>query len=122
MLPPILTTLQASATVRSLLGARPRVWRMGRAEQGGEKPYAVWQVVSGVPENTLSESPAIDRASVQIDVYSKVDADCEQIAAAIRDQLETVTHMTGWRASEREEQTNLYRISMDFDYWLPRDA
>jgi hypothetical protein len=120
MLPPIFTTLQASATVRSLLGARPRVYRFGEAPQNDSKPYAVWQIVSGVPENTLSETPSIDRDSIQIDVYSKTDAEIEDIAIAIRDQMETVTHMTAFRTPPREADTRLYRISMDFDYWLPR--
>lgn len=122
MLPPIYTTLQASATVRALLGARPRVYRMGEAPQDNEKPYVTWFVVAGTPENTLSELPAIDRNSIQIDVWTKKDAECEEIAMAVRDQMETVTHMTAWRNPPRDEETRLYRISMDFDFWLPRDA
>ncbi len=122
MLPPIYTTLQASETVRGLLGARPRVYRMGEAPQDGDKPYSTWLVISGVPENTLSETPGIDRNSVQIDVWAKADADCEAIATAVRDQMETVTHMTAWRVSPREETTRLYRISLDFDWFLARDA
>jgi hypothetical protein len=122
MLPPVYTTLQASATVRGLLGARPRVYRMGEAPQEGDKPYATWLVISGVPENTLSETPAVDRNSIQIDVWAKGDAECEAIATAVRDQMETVTHMTAWRVHPREETTRLYRIGMDFDFWLPRDS
>lgn len=122
MFPPVYTTLQASATVRNLLGARPRLSRMGEAPQAGDKPYATWLIVSGVPENTLSETPVIDRDTVQIDVFAKDDAECEAVAKAIRDQMETVTHMTAWRVLPREEVTRLFRISLDFDYWLPRDA
>jgi hypothetical protein len=120
MLPPVFTTLQASAAVRALLGARPRVHRHGEAPQGETKPYAVWLVVSGVPENTLSESPSMDRNSIQIDIYSKIDAECVEIAEAVRDQMETVTHMTAWRVLPREADTGLYRVSMDFDWFLSR--
>lgn len=122
MIPPVFTTLQASATVRGLLGARPRVYRMGEAPQGDTKPYAVWLIVSGVPENTLSELPTIDRNSIQIDVYAKSDAECSEVATAVRDQMETVTHMTAFRVLPREDETRLYRISMDFDYFLPRET
>lgn len=122
MLPPIYTTLQASAQVRALLGARPRVFRMGEAPQDCAKPYATWLVISGVPENTLSETPAVDRASIQIDVWTKGDAECVEVATAIRDQMETVTCMTAWRVSPRDEVSRLYRIGMDFDFWLGRDA
>lgn len=119
MIPPIFTTLQASAAVRALLGARPRVYRHGEAPQGVTVPYAVW-VVTGTPENTLSESPSIDRNSVQIDVYAGTDAQCIEVAEAIRDQMETVTHMTAFRNPPRDPETRLYRMSMDFDFWLPR--
>jgi hypothetical protein len=121
MLPPIYTTLQASATVRSLLGARPRVYRFGEAPQDKAKPYVVWQVISGLPENTLGELPSIDRDSIQVDVYAKEDAECEEVARAVRDRMEEVTYMTAFRSPPREPETRLFRISMDFDYWLPRE-
>jgi hypothetical protein len=121
MLPPIYTLLQASSDVRSLLRARPRLYRHCEAPQDETRPYAVWLIVSGIPENTLSESPAVDRDTVQLDIYTKGDAECETVAKAVRDQMETVTYMTAWRNPPRETETRLYRISMDFDYWLPRD-
>lgn len=122
MFPPIYTTLQASADVRSLLGARPRLYRQGEAPQNVTRPYATWLLVSGVPENTLGESPAIERQGVQIDVYGTTDAEADEIGNAVRDQMETVTHMTAWRNAPRDESTRLYRVSMDFDYWLPRES
>lgn len=122
MFPPIYTTLQASATVRSLLGAKPRVFRMGEAPQNVQTPYAVWQLVSGVPENQLSGTPTHDRDTVQIDVYSKTDAECEAAAIAIRDQMETVTHMTAARSLPRDQETRNFRASMDFDFWLARET
>jgi len=122
VLPPLYTLLQASSAVRERLGARPRLYRHGEAPQNEERPYAVWLVVSGVPENTLSEKPAVDRDTVQIDIYAKTDADVVATAKAVRDQMETRTHMTAWRNPPREPETRLFRISMDFDYWLPREA
>lgn len=132
MFPPIYTLLQASAEVRSIFGARPRIFRHGEAPQapppkaGGNvpevKPYATWLLVSGVPENQLSGTPGHDRAGVQIDVWTRGDAECEAAARAIRDQMETQTHMTALRGLARDRDTRLYRISMDFDYWLARES
>lgn len=132
MFPPIFTTLQDSATVRSIFGARPRVYRHGEAPQlpppkaGGTvpevKPYATWLLVSGVPENNLSSTPSHDRDGVQIDVYARGDQECVDAAKAVRDQMETVTHMTALRGLTRDVDTRLYRISMDFDFWLAREA
>lgn len=122
MLPPIYRTLQADADVRAILGDRPRVYRMGEAPQKAAVPYAVWQVVAGTPENTLSETPSHDRAGVQIDVYSATDAGCADAAAAIRDRMEQVSHMTAYRTLPRDLETKNFRISMDFDFWLAREA
>lgn len=132
MFPPIFTTLQASSTVRLIFGARPRVYRHGEAPQlpapkaGGNvpdvKPYATWLLVSAVPENQLSGTPGHDRDGVQIDVWATGDAECVAAAQAVRDQMETVTHMTAARGLVRDRETRLYRISMDFDYWLARES
>ncbi len=132
MFPPIFTTLQDSATVRSIFGARPRVYRHGEAPQlpppkaGGNvpevKPYATWLIISSVPENQLSGLPGHDRVGLQLDVYARGDAECVTAAQAIRDRLETDCHMTALRGLARDGDTRLYRISMDFDYWLPREA
>ena len=132
MFPPIFTTLQDSARVRDIFGARPRVFRHGEAPQlpppkaGGTvpevKPYATWLLVSVAPENQLSGTPGHDRDGVQIDVWARGDAECVTAAEAIRDQMETVTHMTALRGLARDKETRLYRISMDFDYWLARES
>ena len=78
--------------------------------------------MSAVPENNLSSTPSHDRDGVQIDVYARGDAECVEAAQAIRDRMETVTHMTALRGLTRDVDTRLYRISMDFDFWLPREA
>ncbi len=122
MIPPIYTTLQASSTVRGIFGARPRIFEDGEAPQGVATPYATWLVVSGVPENSLGESPSIERQGVQIDVWAATQAEATAGAEAIRDQMETVTHMTAWRSPPRDESTRRFRRSMDFDYWLPRES
>ena len=132
MFPPIFTTLQDSARVRAIFGPRPRVYRHGEAPQlpppkaGGTvpevKPYATWILASSAPENQLSGTPGHDRAGVQIDVWARGDAECVTAAEAIRDQMETVTHMTALRGLARDKETRLYRISMDFDYWLARES
>jgi hypothetical protein len=122
MLPPLYTTLQSSADVRALMGPRPRLFRQGEAPQKEDKPYGVWLVVSGVPENTLSETPTIDRCSIQIDLYATTDDQSEALAIAVRDCLEPYAHMTAWRVVGREPETRLFRISVDFDWWNPRPA
>lgn len=120
MFPPIYTLLQASVAVRNLLGARPRIYR-DEAPQDPERPYGVWLVVSGVPENTLSETPGHERVTVQLDLYAATQEVSAAVAQAVRAQLETATHITAWR-SDRDAETRAYRVSFDFDYWLARES
>jgi hypothetical protein len=121
MLPPVFTTLQASQAVRDIFGARPRLYGSGEAPQNEQRPYMTW-LSFGTPENTLSETPTIDRDTVQIDVYVVSEVDLQPAAKAVRDQMETVTHMTAFRSKPRDPLTRLYSLSMDFDYWVPREA
>lgn len=127
MLPPIFTLLQASAAVRAVLGARPRVFhgsapQVERTAQAGARPFVVWFVVAGVPQNTLGETPSHERVTVQLDVYATSDSEADDIGAAIRDQMEAASHMTDWRSSGQDAETRLYRRSLDFDYWLARES
>jgi hypothetical protein len=120
MLPPIFQTLKAAGAVTPLIGNPPRAYRHGAAPQDVIKPYVTWFIVGGVPENTMSETPQIDRLPVQIDCWHTTDSGVEALAVAVRDAMEGVTHMTGIILDEQEPETKLYRISMQFDYWLPR--
>jgi hypothetical protein len=123
MLPPLFKTLQASSTVRDLLGNSTnsiRLYRYGEAPQGETAPYATW-IVLATPENTLSETPAVDRCGIQVDVWSNTQNLCEEVAIAIRDTVEPVAHMTQYQVFPREEASRKYRISMDFDWFLARE-
>jgi hypothetical protein len=120
MLPPIFQTLKAAGTVTSLIGNPPRAYRHGAAPQDVLKPYVTWFVVGGVPENTMSELPQIDRLPVQVDCWSTSDSGVEALAVAVRNALEPNAHMTSIILDEQEPETKLYRISMQFDWWLSR--
>lgn len=127
MFPPLYTTLQASADVRALLGARPRLWQFGEApaidpqSRATQTPYATWLLVAAAPFNTLSESPDRDRQTLQIDLWGNTETEVRAAAAAVRAQLETVTHCLGFRTLPRDEKTRLFRVSLDFDWLFGRD-
>lgn len=121
MFPPIYQTLAASSAVAALLGgSTPRVYRHGHAPQGTQHPYVTWSVISDVPENNLSDLPPAGRVTVQVDCFHAVDAGVITLATAVRDALEPVCHMTGMPIDQREADTMLYRIALQFDYWLSR--
>lgn len=121
MFPPIFTVCKDSAPVAALLGSAPmRLYPFAEAEQGAARPYAVWQIVSGNPENYITGRPDIDRFGLQVDVYADSVDDAREVAAALRDAIEPHAHITAWRGESREADTRLYRVSFDLDWFTPR--
>jgi hypothetical protein len=120
MLPPVFALLKAAPAVTAILGANPKVFRHGIAPQGTVAPYVVWLVVGADPENNLSDPPPVDRIVIQVDCYHTTDGGVEALATAVRDALEPHMHMTGIPVDQREPDTGLYRIGLQFDYWMSR--
>ena len=122
MYPPVFKYAFASADVKSLLGSNPlRVYMFGMAPQNVAYPYAVWQVVSGSPENYINGLPDIDGFTTQIDVYATSAAKARECAKALRDAFEPYGHVVSWRGESRDEgDTESYRSSFDVDWWTDR--
>jgi hypothetical protein len=120
MLAPVFTTLRAAAPVTALIGDPPRVYRHGAAPENVTKPYATWVIAGDTPENELSAVPGVDRQVVQIDCWSLTDAGVEALAIAVRNAIEPVAHMTAIVTNIREPETLLYRIGLQFDWFVSR--
>jgi hypothetical protein len=118
MLPPIYSTLRSSSAVVNIVGNS--IYRHGAAPQGQTAPYITWSLVFGQPENTLSELPQIDSMQLQVDCWHAKDAGVEELATAVRNALEPYAHMTGSILDEQEPDTKLYRMTLQFDWWLNR--
>jgi len=115
MLPPIYTWLKASNGVKAIIGTPPRAYRHGDAPQNVTQPYITWALVSDVPDNQLSGVPPSDRYTVQVDCWHTTDAGVETLAQAARDAIEPYAHMTGVVINNRDAETKLYRIGLQFD-------
>ncbi|UJW24034.1 MULTISPECIES: DUF3168 domain-containing protein [Pseudomonas] len=122
MTPPIVQACLQSPAVTALLGAGTgmRLYSFGEAEQGAAKPYAVWQVVSGSPENYLAGRPDVDNVTLQVDVYATTGDSARQVRDAIRDAIELDAYVTRWGVEGRDPETKNYRASFDVDWWVPR--
>jgi hypothetical protein len=125
MLPPVFQALKASDAVKAIVGSQsPRIYRHGRVPDADPErpilePYVTWFLVSGVPENNLSDPPPCDRATVQVDCWHRTDAGVDLLATAVRDALEQIGVMTGTVADEFEAETKLYRMSLQVDIFNP---
>lgn len=121
MFPPIFTTAAQDAAVQSALGVSPtRFYPFGEAPQGTEETYAVWQTITGLPENYLNQTPDLDRYAVQVDVYAATVDEARAAAQALRDAFEQSAHITAWRGEEREPETRSYRIGFDVEWFVSR--
>lgn len=120
MLPPIFGLLKAAPAVTAIIGDPPAAFRHGQAPQGTSAPYVTYFVVDGVPENVLDGTPPHDRMVMQVDCFHATDARVEALATAVRDALEASAHMTGIVINQREPDTGLYRIGLQFDFLIDR--
>lgn len=119
--PPVFATVRAWPAVLTLLGSTTtRVWPFGQGPQAPAKPYVVWQVVAGLPENYLGDRPDIDQYTIQFDVYADTAASARLVGDAIRDAIELQCHIVSWRGESRDTDTQLYRISFDADWLVKR--
>lgn len=122
MMPPIFQAANVPA-VQALLksGAGPlRFYAFGMADQNTPKPYAVWQLVYGSPENYLADRPDVDSVGVQVDVYADDAATARQVAFALRDAIEGHAYITAWHDESRDPDTKNYRFGFDCQWWVAR--
>lgn len=122
MTPPIVQACLNSPAVTALLGVGTamRLYSFGEAEQGVAKPYAVWQVVSGGPENYLAGRPDLDSVTLQVDVYAITGDSARAVRDAIRDAVELDAYITRWGDEGRDPETKNYRASFDVDWMVHR--
>lgn len=116
MLPAVFLTLQTPAVLAIVGGAPVRIFRHGAAPQDIEKPYVTWFEVAGQPYDQISGTPCGDFDSVQIDCWSKSDAQVEQLAAAVRDAVDLAGIANRIVVNLRDSDTKLYRIGLEADF------
>jgi len=120
MNPPIFTIISGESDVTDLLGTDPvRFYPFGQAPDETDMPYAVWQTISGGPENHLTGVPNIDRWLIQVDVYAKRGSTARTVAEALRDAIEPEAYIVAWRG-ESKEGDNIFRYSFDVEFLTER--
>ncbi|NAX17182.1 MULTISPECIES: DUF3168 domain-containing protein [unclassified Vibrio] len=118
---PIFSICQQDPVVTSLIGSNPlRLYMFGLAPQSPTKPYAVWQVIGGQPENYMDGRPDIDGFTIQIDTYADSASIAGDVAGAIRHAIEPHCMLTSYRGESRDDQTMNYRSGFDVDWLVER--
>ena len=121
MFAPIFTVCAADAGVVALLGTNPtRLYPFGEAPQDTVKPYAVWQLITGSPENYLAGRPDVDGFTLQVDVYAPTGTAVRDIAKALRNAIELKANIVRWGGESKDPATKIYRYSFDVDWIVQR--
>lgn len=122
MIPPIYPTLSASAPVTALIGSGSacRCYPFAEAPVGVSSPYVTWQLVSGLPTSKLAGGSVFDNLRVQVDCWATTGKSTANLAEAVRVALEAVSVCVSINLTERDQETKLYRYSMDFEFIDPR--
>jgi hypothetical protein len=123
MHPPIFSICAADPAVQAILAdgsGRIRLYPFGEAPQHDPHVYAVWQIVYGSPENSLSCAPELDYYGVQVDVYGATADDARAAAAALVNAIESSAYVISWNGETRDPATRAYRISFTSDWRSPR--
>lgn len=118
MFPPIYALLTDDPAVYGIVNIR--VFPHGEAPQDTTKPYVTWFLVTSAPENNLSAIPNVDKCTVQIDCWHKSSSGVVELATAVRNAIESSGHVIGIIINQREPDTRLYRLAMQYDYFLNR--
>src|SRR5690606_25014289 len=83
-------------------------------------PYAVWQIIYGTPEKTLSRPPDIHLHGAQADPHGATLTPAPHVAKALREAFKPKNHyLRACHGSEREPETGHYRRSLTVEFWTP---
>lgn len=116
--PPLFETCSAAAGLTALIGASPvRCYLFDEAEAPPPtKPYIVWQVIGGAPENQLAGAPTEGVYSTQVDIYGDTAASARAVSAAFQTAIVGAAYVTGYGGEYREADTRLYRLTLLVDW------
>lgn len=113
---PIYSILSNAAPVVSIVSNR--IYR-NEAPQGTSDPYVVWEIQAGFAENGFKEVSA-DVFSVEVSVWAKTQATCDQLAIAVRNAIEPHAHLITYTNDSIDTPTKLKGFRMSFDWILSR--
>ncbi|MBV4531006.1 DUF3168 domain-containing protein [Pseudomonas sp. SWRI107] len=118
---PIFAVCSADPGVAALIGAGIdcRLYSFGEAPEKPVKPYVVWSVINGSPENYLAGRPDSDRFTLQLDVYAATADPVQAVTKALCDAIEPIAYVVRWGATDRDPKTKDCHRSFDVD-WIVR--
>ena len=120
--PPLFARLQAIPAILATFQSPGDYLRIFPtvAPTGTPYPYGRYQLVNGSPEIQLSGPPVMDADSYQFSVWAKDFAQAKAAAEVLRDALESMGDVTGWRQLDDDPDTGSIGWAFDVDFWESR--
>lgn len=119
MLPNVFPVLNTSE-IQALVGNPSRIYDFGSAPPGTKTPYITFWNVSGIPHGQLSGAPCSDYDTVQIDIYAGPSdsgrAQVRKLATLVRDALDNAGIANRLIIQNRDNETRLFRVSLEADF------
>lgn len=115
MIPNIYALAMADSALVGEIGER--FYKHGSAPNQVATPYVTWFFVFGEPQNSLAENPSADRYTIQADVWADTPGDLKSAAEALWAFLESIGHVTGLVADNRDPTTMRYRYGLSASVW-----
>lgn len=109
--------LAASAGLVAIVGAK--IYRT-QADETVAAPYVVWSIISGSPENNLSDLPEVDEGRIQVDCYSLSQSEARRMCDYCVTAIESSFHIIFGPVESREDDTKLWRWSFDLTSFTNR--
>lgn len=103
------------SVVQARIGIPARLYPAGSAPQGAASPYATYQLITGVPANTLDTQPTHDTNRIQVTVWADDYAACIAAAKTIREEIEKTGEVISFSELGVDPDTNFYGVAID---WL----
>lgn len=110
MVPRVQQTLEAASAVTAIVGSG--IYQ-AQVPEDQTRPCVVWAIVTAIPGNNLSCLPEYDDQRVQVDCWSRDQTIARQLGEAVRDALESVTHVVFGPWNSFDAESKLFRWSMD---------
>jgi hypothetical protein len=116
MLNSFFSIMSASTTVKSIFGSSPiRIYQGNKLGTEPDMPYAIFNIISAIPYNCLSDSSDMDVSSIQVDIYSNDQTTLESGYNAIRNAIETKGYVTRYSTDDTELENGKYNITMEIE-------
>ena len=118
----LLATLQGDEGLSALVGEKIFALLI---PEGTMLPCVTFQRISGTPANTLDGHSGLERISLQVDAWGRNYAEAKTVAKAVRAAMPPKGETFGAHlvkdADFYENETNYYRISMEYACWFLED-